>query len=393
MKKKTCLHDHNGAALVYLISAILVMSILGTAMYQLTTTSTVGGVMANHLDRTYYLAEAGAAWAYPLVWDDIKPDGNFDDDDSIHDQTFTLDDASGRNGQFHIDVDDSGEDIILLTVTGTIDAAVSGPSQTRIVYSMTKTQGDGGDGNGNGGIGGATPFSNGLAVFGGSNITMRAETQIEGNVATNSASIDQGWEASINGDTTLNAGTNMQPIAFNCPDCTNNTSIGWRETLDFPTGTYNFNNLTTHNQSQINITGDVIINVAGVFTLGSESRINIANDASLTLIIDGSASFHSESQVDLNGGSTGNFVIFGTANASDITFISRLHISGAVYAPRSNITLNSEVKFTGGVIGDTITMIWKSQVKWDDGVANVNTAAGAGGGCSVGLPTQYFQDQ
>ena len=114
--------NNQGAALVYLVGIILTMSVLGTAMLNLSTTSVVGHVSANHTDRAYFMAEAGLNYALHLVKTDIEADGIFDDEANDDTPTFILNKGSKDEGQFTIKIiDDPNETKIIITSTGSIN--------------------------------------------------------------------------------------------------------------------------------------------------------------------------------------------------------------------------------------------------------------------------------
>jgi hypothetical protein len=118
------------------------MAVLGSAMLNLMSTSTLGQVSANHMDRAYFMAEAGGGYAFPLVKDDIESDGTYDDTHTIHNQTFILeggDQNQNAEGRFQILVDDTDPDFTLITSIGTINVGVSTDVETHLTYRLDKT--------------------------------------------------------------------------------------------------------------------------------------------------------------------------------------------------------------------------------------------------------------
>jgi len=139
-KRPVSIKNEQGAALIYLISVILIMSVLGAAMLNLISTSTLGQVSGNHVDQAYFMAEAGARYALGLVKDDIESDGAYDDTHAIHNQTFVLDhDSTHEEGRFKILVDNTDPKFTLITAIGTINVGVSTDVEAKIIYSMVKT--------------------------------------------------------------------------------------------------------------------------------------------------------------------------------------------------------------------------------------------------------------
>ena len=66
-----CQTNENGAVLIMIIVSMVVASIVGVAMVDLSTTATYGQLSATQQDRAYYLAESGGRYAVPLVADDV----------------------------------------------------------------------------------------------------------------------------------------------------------------------------------------------------------------------------------------------------------------------------------------------------------------------------------
>ena len=131
--------NKHGAAMIFLITTILIMSVLGAAMLNLTSTSTLGQVSANHMDRAYFMAEAGGNYALGIVKDDIESDGKYDDTYTIHNQTFILNDSNKtEEGRFRILVDDKPK-FTIITSIGSINVQVSTGIETKIIYHMNKS--------------------------------------------------------------------------------------------------------------------------------------------------------------------------------------------------------------------------------------------------------------
>ena len=139
-KRTAALKNNRGAAMIYLIGVIMLMSVLGAAMLNLTSTATLSHVASNHMDRAYFIAEAGCNYALGFVKDDIESDGQYDDIYALHNQTFILDTSDNKEeGRFKIAVDDSDINFTLITSTGSIDAEVSTTVETKLIYQITRT--------------------------------------------------------------------------------------------------------------------------------------------------------------------------------------------------------------------------------------------------------------
>lgn len=109
-------------------------------MVNLISTSSLGQVSVNQMERAYFMAEAGGHYALGLVKKDIELDGTYDDDVPIHNQTFILDDGgSFQEGRFQIQVDDTDPTFTQILVIAIIQGGVSTDVETRLTYRLTKT--------------------------------------------------------------------------------------------------------------------------------------------------------------------------------------------------------------------------------------------------------------
>jgi hypothetical protein len=89
--------NQDGAVMIMIIISMVMASIVGVAMVELTTTATYGQLSTNHQDRAYYLAESGGRYALPLVVDDVV-NGVTTNIDLLHNITYTLDNGSITDG-------------------------------------------------------------------------------------------------------------------------------------------------------------------------------------------------------------------------------------------------------------------------------------------------------
>lgn len=143
--RNLCVSNNCGSTLLYLIGVILVMAVLGTALVNLTSTSSIGQISANHMDRAWFMAEAGANYAIPQIETAIQPDKIIDGSDpeynQLQAQDFIIDDGGVEEGRFSILIQDEtpGTDEIQLTVTGRIDAVVSTQVEVKAVYVLQKS--------------------------------------------------------------------------------------------------------------------------------------------------------------------------------------------------------------------------------------------------------------
>ena len=93
--------DQEGAVLIGLIITMVILAVLGVAMFSLTGTSTLSQVGANSSARAYYLAESG--YRYTKSQYDNAADENAKDSalEAMHNKTFTL---LGNDGKFTLEI-------------------------------------------------------------------------------------------------------------------------------------------------------------------------------------------------------------------------------------------------------------------------------------------------
>jgi len=379
--KISILTNDKGAALIYLISIILIMSVLGSAMVNLMSTSTLGQVSANHMDRAYYIAEAGAGYALPLVKDDINSDLTYDDTYNIHNQTFILDDGgTSEEGSFTIEVDNTDPDYALLMSTGRINVGVSTDVETKLIYRMEKEPL------------GKILFTSPL--FSNTTMTIQSNSYVEGDVGTNGPVITKEAGVTITGDEETSVGRTLDPIPFACVSCTKNKTFKNNKT--WSNKTFEYSNLEFINGPTITIVGDVVIYVKKTLTMEDDTSFILREGASLTIYVDQIVDIMDSFSVtyEADPDPVQDFVIFGTQNATAINFGNNTSFKGTIYAPSSVITLGNGSNITGALIGDKITIGPNANIIWNSDVSYVSAPIG-GLGSRVILdtlsdPVQYF---
>ena len=365
--------SEEGAALIFFISIILAMSILTGYLLDLNTTSTFGELSYNHLERAYFMAEAGGNYANNLVKLDIETDATYDDDYLLHNQTFTLDNDGGtQEGQFKIVIDDTDTNYTLIHSTGTVNSGIYSDVEVKLTYSMAKTSS-------------SAVFDQ--TVFAGNNITLDKDVTIEGDLGTNASSISQASGVTITGDEQVNAGKTLTPISFSCGTCTDDKDINSSETWN---GTYEYLNVTIDAGKTLSISGDVILYVKEDFFAGIGSKIKILSDSSLTIYVDGNAEFKKDFAVEFDPqpDRAKDFVIYGTSNANTIKLAKDITFIGAIYAPSADITIQKAQSFIGAVVGDTISVDKDGTITYDASVQDISTPVV--GNIVLSQPEQYF---
>ena len=368
------LANDGGAAMVFLIGMLLTMSVLGTAMFNLSNTTIVGQVSANHTDRAYFMAEAGLNYALPLVADDIEADGEYDDTYNLDGQTFTIDEAGQTEGRFTIIIDDSGTDNIIIRSSGGIDAAVSAPAQADLAYNFTKTPGT------------STPF--GESLFGGGTITLKKNATVDGDLSTNASDITKKPNASVTGTETLDAGISHEQVTFSCADCTRRETIThdtvWNDT------TLSYKKLTVSQGTNILIQGDVTVYVSKNFTTKKNTTFTLSDGATLTVYVDNKATLGKGTGVTAVSGDPGAdaFGIIATSGAKSVNIGANANVTGTIYAPDAKVNIGNNTDVQGGVIGNQVSLGKNSTLAWDEAAASAKVPTGSG--TTLSDPSFYY---
>lgn len=367
--------NSSGAALVYLIGVILVMSVLGAAMLNLTTTSIVGQVSANHTQRAYYMAEAGINYVLFEI-------GKGREAGSLNGEKIILNQGSEQEGQFSITVDDSNVSQTRFTVVGTIGAAVSAPARASLTLVFAKTINPGG------------PSIISRSIFSGGELELGKNVQVYGDIGTNDSEIKKGKGILITGNEQTNAGQTLESINFTCDNCNSDEEI--KNNTTWNTGTLEYEKLKIKKNVSITIAGEVIIKVQEDFTVEKNTRFIFLPGASLTIYVDKKAEFKENMHVVFSGGTPRpeDFVLYGTKNADEIKIEKNILYNGVIYAPDAKIEIKENVHFTGALVGKEVKIEKNVQVTWDSDASTV-TAGGSGGGAGTGgatlsNPSQYY---
>lgn len=347
--------NQNGASLLFFISIILVISVLTVSMLELTTTSTLSEISFNHLQRAYFMAEAGGNYAKKIFNDGRKNDPP---KRKIDNETFTVDGA----GQFSIfaNLDENNR----IHSTGTINTGISSKVEVKLIYLLK------------GGGNPSSPFKE--SIFSGNKMELGDHVQITGDVGTNHTEISKGKKVSITGEEKTSMGKKIDPIKFSCSGCNSDYEIGEKGSTVWSEGTYKYKNVTMEKKSTLIITGNVILYVKEDFEADEKTTIEIRSGASLTIYVDGEAEFGEKFSVEFkpSPNRAEDFVIYGTSNADSIKFEEHTNFIGAIYAPNAEITIKKHSNITGAIIGDEIEVKEHVTIEFDEDVKKIEPPVG-----------------
>lgn len=349
----TCHTDPKGAVMIMIIISMVLASIVGVAMVDLTTTATFGQLSATHQDRAYYMAESGGRYAVPLVVDDIVS-GVTTNIDLLHNITYTLDNGSITDGQFLIEVDaDTDPDYVFVHSTGIVSAGISLSARSKITFRLTKTTN--------------SPFRYGS--FGGSEIHLDDNAQITGDAGVNAGSnkIKTHDSSVITGDQDANVGQPLPAISFPSGTYTAETEYK-EETVNLSAGTYYHKKLKMLEDAVLNISGDVTINVKDEFKIEKNAQIIILSGASLTVYVKKKIEIKENAKINQDGDAE-DFILYQSEN-QDFKIKDNAIINGGLYAPLTDkLEIEKQAHVTGSVVADKVKMKEDSQITYDSSLS------------------------
>jgi len=365
------LSGQDGAVLIMVILCIVTASIVGVAMVDLTTTSTYSQLSTSLQDRAYYLAEAGGRYAIPLVTEDIENEVTTNTA-LLHNQTFTLDDDTGTNGRFLVEVDTTSDpDYVFVHVTGSVNTGGYLMSQSKVTYRLAQTI--------------DSPFQYG--GFGGNKIKVKDDATIDGDVATNKESdkIDVEDDAVITGDQDAEVGITLGDVSFPSGSYTSDLNME-EETQTFAAGTYNYKKVTMKEDVVLNISGDVTINAKEEWKMEKNAKIVILADSSLTIYLNDKVEIVDESEVNADGDAA-DVLMFMCRN-KDLKIKDSAIVNAGIYAPQSTkVTIEGDAQITGALVGKEIELKDDVVLTYSDTLEDVATP---GSGSTLSDPVQYY---
>jgi hypothetical protein len=139
-------------------------------------------------------------------------------------------------------------------------------------------------------------------------------------------------------------------------------------------------NFRLSNSSAVTVTSDVILYVTGEFSMLSNTQLEIAVDAKLTMYLGGSFIQDSNTQMNNLSMDPCSFMLFCTDSfTGDMEWNSNTDFWGAVYAPRANVIYNSNANFYGSVMGKYVDIASQANIHYDEALANLKIVPGSMG--------------
>ena len=351
------IRGQGGSVLMVLIITMTILSVLTAALLPTLFTSEMGQVSASGAMRAYYLAEAGGRYVLPRLGS--IPAGTHTFKFSDGGTFFQIEKLSGTR----------------FTSTGVVSGGTTLESRVTLTYNLS------------GGLLDYGIFSDGALVLGNNAIVNSYSSSGQptdgqnGDVGTNGGNITVGTNAHIYGDQDLTAGRDMEAegLPAGAASWTDKTSeldmSSNNQTVNLTSGEYYTSAIDISNNSIVNITGDVVIYVAGTTGVSNNGRISIGSGASLTIYAGGNMTF-SNNFIGNPGQVPASFIIYGIAGCNSITLGENFNARAVVYAPTADITVGNNGIISGSLVGETVTVGSNGQIHYDEDLRNLDFGDG-----------------
>ncbi|SMP81787.1 hypothetical protein SAMN06295888_1431 [Desulfonatronum zhilinae] len=317
--------QQQGASLIFIIAAILIMSALGVGIVRLTTTSTFTELTQDPYQQARYLAESGLNYA-------LKEDAT--------DGKFLLSD----NSYFVVTDENNGK----YSVIGTVNPN----SMLEASYKVL----------------GLKKLNN-FSIYTQEDITLTGSSKIFGHAGTNAGTVSLGWSTVIDGDVHLGPSAS---INYQNPESLKGEIIKNIQERTFcvysqPVSPTNCNDLQISSDQTIylndnNCYKDITIqsNANVIFNVGNadkvvtvrkfninQGHININGTGRLIVYIEDSFSMSGDSTLN-NNGTPENFILFYSGD-ENIQMAWNTKYTGAMYAINSHVSLKGSSELRGYV--------------------------------------------
>lgn len=155
---------------------------------------------------------------------------------------------------------------------------------------------------------------------------------------------------------------------------------GTNYTLVLGNGNYSLTTLSMGGQNKMIVNGNAILYVSGDATMGGQSYIYIATNASLNLYVNGaSASLAGNGIMNVNANAT-NFMYWGTTNNTSLAMSGNAAFTGTIYAPEAAFTLggggSTDYDFVGASVTASVKMNGHFKFHYDENIGRVTPNAG-----------------
>lgn len=367
----------------------LILLIIGATFLRLATTERISADKSIHLDRAFYLAEAGiergkewlkAESAPPVVYQEL-----FGGEQSLGDGTYyvTIDPISltqyeiSSTGRF-------GSPTVAKTLKVTMQVksvfsyAIFGDENVGLRGNAYVDSYDSRDGS----YGGANVNSNGTvgtnaistvdpySVYLMNNATINGDVIIGPGGDTDEA-IEIRNNAEINGIPSSADSPQELPeviVPGGLPDRDPISLSGNDSSIIDESGEYSYIQLSSN--SELTLDGELTLHITGALSLSSNSEIIITEGSDITIYVEGSFSQSSNTQINNLTQDPTRLAIYGTDSLTSVNWASNSDFYGSFYAPNADVDISSNAEIYGSIVADTVELASNARVHYDERLAD-----------------------
>ncbi|SKB37713.1 PilX N-terminal [Acetoanaerobium noterae] len=366
--KKLNLKKRKGGALVFTLLVMLIMTILGTTLLQISLAENKMAIRDKNRIEAYYLARAGVETTAAYLIDNATPEADIN---QIVDKK--SDEISYGKGTFNVELikdPTAGSHSIIVKGTGT----VNGVSENATLEVNIQ------------GVPGGPAFEYGLFAMG--NIYLSGSANIAGDTGSNGSIGQSNGQNRFNGDTDSNLNKQYPPPVFPTdPDTASNQSYGNNSNVSY---NMSVNKIRTYNELSAGQNTELTINTGSnnpakpaVLVVGTlnfpKSEIIVNGTNPLYIYVKKEATL----SVVNSPGSSNKLFLFMADGASLQFGQGNNSFEGFIYGPGATLNINGGENISGGVIIKTFSVNGNFQLT--DETSSV-------GGIDLGdLPVQIYK--
>ena len=120
------------------------------------------------------------------------------------------------------------------------------------------------------------------------------------------------------------------------------------DTVLYHSGKYSEIDLS--NSKKITVVGDIMLYITGDLILGKSAELEIAENSSLTLYLDGDIESKNSSKINNETKIPQNLQIYGLEDCDTMNFKNSSDFYGTIYAPNADIIIHNSVDIYGSIV-------------------------------------------
>ncbi len=124
------------------------------------------------------------------------------------------------------------------------------------------------------------------------------------------------------------------------------------------------------NSEKLEIDGDVELYITGTIVLGNSAEIEILEDSSLTIYVDGDVEGKNGSRITNKNEDSKKFKLMGTDSCAQMVMKNSGNMYGVLYAPQADLILDNSATFWGAVVAETCEMKNSATLYYDASLQN-----------------------